>query len=68
MNFPPKWMRKGRKRNKILSPVLQAAMTTKYIWISVSVVTREVGVEGAEARGGLALTLLLPLTLMTSPS
>ena len=58
----------GTKEDKKLSLVQQAAMKTTYLYISVSVVTREVGAEGAEAVGALFLTLLLTLTMMSSPS
>ena len=53
MNFYPQRMWNGRKRTKILSPVLQAAMTTTYLCIPVTVVTREVGVEGADRGRGV---------------
>ena len=39
-------------------------MTTTYIRISVSVMTTEVGAEGAEAEGEMAPAMLLPLTLL----
>ena len=52
MTFSPQRTRKGRKRTEISSPVLQAAMTTMYLLIPVSVVIRKVGMEGAEAGGG----------------
>ena len=68
MKFYPLRTRKGKKRKKILSLVPQATMTKTHLRIPVSMVTREVGAEGAKAGGSLALTLILPLTLLPIPS